>query len=371
MKKEINRSKIGQISGIIGIICNCVLSATKIFAGAVSGSLSVTADGLNNLSDAASSVVAFLGYRLSEKPADKKHPFGHARIEYLANLTVATLMLFMGFELTKSSVIKMISTEKASFSVLTFIILAISIAVKIFMMLFNRHMGKKISSATLMAVAADSRNDAIATTVVALSAATEYFFNIKVDGIAGLLLALFILYSGIITAKGAVSTLLGEGGSPKLKNEITALILSNNDIIGCHDLIVHDYGPEKIYASIHVEMNKNATPMYSHRIIDLLERKCLKRLGVHLVIHHAPVATDDPGENQIRQAIEDFLSERDPRLKFHDLRIVERNTATLLYFDIEIPEEIFGERHSIALELESHLNESLSRRFILNITYDI
>ena len=291
------RTRIGKISGIVGILCNLVLSGGKIFVGKISASTSIMADGLNNLSDAVSSIVTLAGFKFAEKPADKKHPYGHARFEYLASLTISVLVLFMGFELAKTSIIKIIKPTPIEFSPVTIGVLIFSILVKLFMMIYNYKLGRQIQSTTLLATAVDSRNDVIATSAVTAATLVEHFCDIKIDGFMGLVVSLFILYSGISIAKDAISPLLGEAIDDKLQEELTEYVKSCPMIIDCHDLMVHDYGPGKRYASIHVEMDESIHSRACHDMIDKVEQECLCRFGIHMVIHFDPVLVCEPEED--------------------------------------------------------------------------
>lgn len=270
------RARIGKLSGAVGIICNCLLAAGKLIVGHMTSSMSITADGLNNLSDGASSIVTLLGFKLAEKPADRKHPYGHARIEYIAGLTVAVMILFIGLELGKSSVEKLIDPEPIEFSFTAAWVLFASILVKLFMMLFNLKMGRRINSNALLATAADSRNDVMTTSAVLAASIVEHFYDVRIDGVMGIAVSLFILYSGIKLAGETMSPLLGEGANPELQKQITDYINGCPMVLGCHDLMVHDYGPGRRYASIHVEIDKNEDPMACHARIDRMERECLK-----------------------------------------------------------------------------------------------
>ena len=273
------RARIGKLSGAVGIICNCLLAAGKLIVGHMTSSMSITADGLNNLSDGASSIVTLLGFKLAEKPADRKHPYGHARIEYIAGLTVAVMILFIGLELGKSSVEKLIDPEPIEFSFTAVWVLFASILVKLFMMLFNLKMGRRINSNALLATAADSRNDVMTTSAVLAASIVEHFYDVRIDGVMGIAVSLFILYSGIKLAGETMSPLLGEGANPELQKQITDYIPNGCPmVLGCHDLMVHDYGPGRRYASIHVEIDKNEDPMACHARIDRMERECLRKL---------------------------------------------------------------------------------------------
>ncbi|MDD6839592.1 MAG: cation diffusion facilitator family transporter, partial [Clostridiales bacterium] len=311
------RARIGKMSGAVGIICNCLLAAGKLIVGHMTSSMSITADGLNNLSDGASSIVTLLGFKLAEKPADRKHPYGHARIEYIAGLTVAVMILFIGLELGKSSVQKFINPEPIEFSLTAVWVLCASILVKLFMMLFNLKMGRRINSNALLATAADSRNDVMTTSAVLAASIVEHLYDVRIDGVMGIAVSLFILYSGVKLAGETMSPLLGEGANPELQKQITDYINGCPMVLGCHDLMVHDYGPGRRYASIHVEIDKNEDPMACHARIDEMERECLKNYGTHLVIHYDPVVTDDPEVNSTKKLVNTIIKVRDSRLTIH------------------------------------------------------
>ncbi len=365
------RARIGKLSGAVGIICNCLLAAGKLIVGHMTSSMSITADGLNNLSDGASSVVTLLGFKLAEKPADRKHPYGHARIEYIAGLTVAVMILFIGLELGKSSVQKFINPEPIEFSFTAVWVLCASILVKLFMMLFNLKMGRRINSNALLATAADSRNDVMTTSAVLAASIVEHFYDVRIDGVMGIAVSLFILYSGIKLAGETMSPLLGEGANPELQKQITDYINGCPMVLGCHDLMVHDYGPGRRYASIHVEIDKNEDPMACHARIDRMERECLKNYGTHLVIHYDPVVTDDPEVNSTKKLVNTIIKVRDGRLTIHDFRMVDDGESVKMSFDMILPEDLRGQEQSIKETVEKALNSLDSKKYYADITFDM
>lgn len=365
------RARIGKLSGAVGIICNCLLAAGKLIVGHMTSSMSITADGLNNLSDGASSIVTLLGFKLAEKPADRKHPYGHARIEYIAGLTVAVMILFIGLELGKSSVQKFINPEPIEFSFTAVWVLCASILVKLFMMLFNLKMGRRINSNTLLATAADSRNDVMTTSAVLAASIVEHFYDVRIDGVMGIAVSLFILYSGIKLAGETMSPLLGEGANPELQKQITDYINGCPMVLGCHDLMVHDYGPGRRYASIHVEIDKNEDPMVCHARIDRVERECLKNYGTHLVIHYDPVVTDDPEVNSTKRLVNTIIKVRDGRLTIHDFRMVDDGESVKMSFDMILPEDLRGQEQSIKETVEKALNSLDSKKYYADITFDM
>lgn len=365
------RARIGKLSGAVGIICNCLLAAGKLIVGHMTSSMSITADGLNNLSDGASSVVTLLGFKLAEKPADRKHPYGHARIEYIAGLTVAVMILFIGLELGKSSVEKLIDPEPIEFSFTAVWVLCASILVKLFMMLFNLKMGRRINSNALLATAADSRNDVMTTSAVLAASIVEHFYDVRIDGVMGIAVSLFILYSGIKLAGETMSPLLGEGANPELQKQITDYINGCPMVLGCHDLMVHDYGPGRRYASIHVEIDKNEDPMACHARIDRMERECLKNYGTHLVIHYDPVVTDDPEVNSTKRLVNTIIKVRDDRLTIHDFRMKDDGESVKMSFDMILPEDLRGQEQSIKETVEKALNSLDSKKYYADITFDM
>ena len=365
------RARIGKLSGAVGIICNCLLAAGKLIVGHMTSSMSITADGLNNLSDGASSIVTLLGFKLAEKPADRKHPYGHARIEYIAGLTVAVMILFIGLELGKSSVQKFINPEPIEFSFTAVWVLCASILVKLFMMLFNLKMGRRINSNALLATAADSRNDVMTTSAVLAASIVEHFYDVRIDGVMGIAVSLFILYSGIKLAGETMSPLLGEGANPELQKQITDYINGCPMVLGCHDLMVHDYGPGRRYASIHVEIDKNEDPMACHARIDRMERECLKNYGTHLVIHYDPVVTNDPEVNSTKRLVNTIIKVRDGRLTIHDFRMVDDGESVKMSFDMILPEDLRGQEQSIKETVEKALDSLDSKKYYADITFDM
>ncbi len=369
-QKPAVRTAVGKLSGVVGIVCNLLLFALKIAVGTISGSVSITADAMNNLSDATSAIVTLVGFKLAEKPADEDHPYGHARYEYLSGLAVAALIIVIGFELAKTSVEKIISPQAVAFSLPMAAVLLGSVAVKLWMSLFNRHLGKHIRSQTLLATSADSRNDAIATTAVLAAALIELFTSWRVDGFMGLAVALFILYSGAMLAKDTISPLLGETASPELRELIVGVISAEEKVLGYHDLMVHDYGPGQRFASLHVEMDQKEDPLDCHEQIDDMERECLRSHGIHLVIHYDPVVTDDPELERMHRLVDCHLAAIDPRLAVHDFRMVVAPGHTNLIFDIALPSDLSGQEKAIKKRLDQGLNEGADTVCYTVITFD-
>ena len=364
------RTVIGSLSGAVGIGCNLLLFSLKLLVGTLAASVSITADAMNNLSDATSSIVTLLGFKLAEKPADEDHPYGHARFEYLSGLAVAVMIMVIGFELAKSSVEKILNPTAVEFSFAACVVLLGSIAVKLWLAFFNNKLGKMIHSGALEATAADSRNDCIATFAVLLAALIESVTSFRIDGWMGLAVALFILYSGWNLAKETISPLLGEGASLELRDQIAAFIGSHPKVLGYHDLMVHDYGPGQRFASLHVEMDKDEDPLACHEIIDDLERECFQKLGVHLVIHYDPVVTNDPELDRMRALVTAILKVKDDRLSIHDFRMVPGAGHTNLIFDVALPLELRGQEKTIQGALEAALNDLGEGTYYTVITFD-
>ena len=364
------RAAVGQLAGIVGILCNILLFSGKLAVGLFTGSVSITADAMNNLSDATSSVVTMLGFRLAERPADEDHPFGHARYEYLSGLAVSALILIIGVELGKTSLDKILHPASVDFGWVTAAVLVGSILVKLWMSLFNSALGKKIHSATLAATAADSRNDVITTSAVLLAALIEHFTAFRADGWMGLAVSFFILYSGVGLAKDTISPLLGENADPELREKIVDNIRACPKVLGFHDLMVHDYGPGQRFASIHVEMDRREDPMECHEIIDDLERECLKSHGVHLVIHYDPVVTNDPELDRMHVRVEQLLHTYDIRLGVHDFRMVPGKGHVNLIFDVVLPTDLRGQEADITAALEKALNQGSGVTYYPVITFD-
>ena len=365
------RSAVGKLSGIVGIICNIVLFALKLAVGTISGSVAITADAMNNLSDATSSVVTLIGFKLAEKPADEHHPYGHARYEYLSGLAVAGMILIIGFELGKSSVEKILAPTAVEFSIPVAVVLVSSILVKLWMSFFNRKLGNYISSTTLQATAADSRNDAISTTAVLVATLIELFTSWKIDGYMGLAVAVFILYSGINLARDTISPLLGENASPELRELIISVLADHPEILGYHDLMIHDYGPGQRFASMHVEMDQKADPLECHELIDNLERECLKLHRVHLVLHYDPVVTGDQEQDRIRNVVESILKQEDTRITVHDFRMVRGKGHTNLIFDVALPPERMKDKKNIKKRLDEALNARGETTYYTVVTFDL
>ena len=327
----------GSLCGFMGIALNLLLFAGKLAAGALSGSIAVTADAFNNLSDAGSSVVTLLGFRLAGKKPDADHPFGHGRMEYVSGLAVAGLILLMGAELAKSSVEKILRPESVSFSWLAAAILLVSIGVKVYMYLYNKSVGKKIRSAAMAATASDSLSDTAATAAVLLAMLVGHWSGVQLDGWTGLLVALFILWSAVQAARDTVSPLLGQSPDPLLVKEIEELVMAHDAVVGVHDLVVHDYGPGRRIISLHAEVPADGQVLALHDVIDNIEAELSRKLHCEAVIHMDPVVVGDPQVDALHEKVAALVRTIDPRITIHDFRIVPGATHTNLIFDAVIP----------------------------------
>ena len=364
------RTAVGKLSGFVGILCNVLLFAGKLTVGVLSGSVSITADAMNNLSDAASSIVTLIGFRLAERPADEDHPYGHARYEYLSGLAVAALIVVIGFELAKGSVEKILHPTPVSFAVPTVIVLVASVLVKLWLSHFNRFLGKHIDSQTLLATSVDSRNDVISTLAVLAAGIVEMLTNWRIDGYMGLAVALFILYSGITLGKETISPLLGETASPELRKLIVDTVEGSPLVLGYHDLMVHDYGPGQRFASLHVEMDQREDPLLCHELIDNMERACLKLHNVHLVIHYDPVVVGDSATDEMREFVSGVLTQTDARLTLHDFRMVRGKGHTNLIFDVALPHDMKEREKEIKKGIENALADLNQGTYYTVITFD-
>lgn len=331
------RESYGLVSSITGLIVNAFLSMSKIIAGILFNSISVLADGVNNLSDGASSLITFIGFKISGKPADKDHPFGHARMEYLTGLILGIAVLLVGIELLKSSFNKIMNPAKAVFSMEMVIILFVSILAKLWLSLFYKKLAARISSATIKAASADSRNDVITTGLVLASIFISRLTGYEVDGYAGLLVALFVLYSGFDILRDILNPLLGEMPSAEFVKSIEDKLMSYEGILNAHDLVVHNYGPNRYFATVHAEVDAREDILKSHDLIDNIERDFAKDLNINLVIHLDPIITDDKEINSLKKMTEDKVRSIDEKLTIHDFRVVKGETHTNLIFDVLVP----------------------------------
>lgn len=352
------RLSYGNLAGITGIVCNVLLCAIKFFTGLFTGSISITADAVNNLSDASSGVITLLGFKLAGKPADPEHPYGHARMEYLAGLVVSFVILLIGVQLAGESVQKILHPAAATFGIVPAVMLVFSILVKLWMAGFYRSIGKKIDSTTLLAASADSRNDVISTGAVLLALLISAWTDLDLDGWMGMAVALFILYSGIGLIKDTLDPLLGRAPSEELTRRVEEKILSYEGILGTHDLMVHDYGPGQCFASVHVEMSTEMNVMRSHDIIDTIERDFHEQDHIHLVIHYDPIETGSEAVGTMRQWVTERVHAVSPLLSIHDFRMVKGELHTNLIFDVAAPSSYESTDAEIKQQIQRSVQEN-------------
>ena len=331
------RERYGVLSGGVGIFLNLLLSLGKFFAGVVTGSIAVTADAFNNLSDAGSSVVTLVGFKLAGQKADDGHPFGHGRIEYLAGLLVSLLILMVGVELGKTSIEKIIQPEEVAFSILSVGILVCSILIKLWMSLFNRKLGKRIHSAAMQATATDSLSDVVATSAVLAGTLIGHFAHVSIDGWIGVVVAVFILRAGWGAAKDTLNPLLGTAPDPELVKAIQQLVLSHEQVVGMHDLVIHDYGPGRRMCSFHAEVPEGDVIMEAHDAIDHIEREIQEKFGIETTAHMDPIATGDSEVARLREQMSELVREIDPDMSIHDFRLTRGPRHSNLIFDVVVP----------------------------------
>ena len=331
------RERYGTLAAAVGILSNIFLCIIKGLIGLFSGSIAVTADAVNNLSDAGSSVITLLAFKIAGKPADEEHPYGHARMEYISGMAVSFIIILLGLELMGSSFEKILHPEEVGVSALTYLVLIVSIAVKLWQGMFNRNLGKRISSEALQATAADSLNDVFSTGAVLLSTLVYQFTAIPIDGWVGMLVAIFITVSGVNLIMETGSPLLGQAPDPQMVRELEEKITAYDGVIGIHDLQVHNYGPGRVFATVHAEVPANRDILVSHDIIDNIEREVGHEMNLNLVIHMDPVVTDDERLNQLHAQVQQIVAGIDSNLSMHDFRAVFGPTHTNLVFDVVVP----------------------------------
>lgn len=344
------RAAYGKLAGKVGIACNLLLCVGKFFAGIVSGSLSISADAVNNLSDASSSIISLIGFKLSEKSADREHPYGHGRYEYLAGFMVAALIIVIGTELLRDSIMEIIAPTEVLFGVLPIVVLSASIIVKLWLMIFYLSIAKRINSDALKASAADSRNDVFSTAAVLIALIISHFAGVELDGIMGAVVAVVILISGIGLVREAINPLLGKAPSKETVEEIRRKILSYKGVIGTHDLMIHDYGPGRTFASVHVEVPAEMTLTECHDIIDEIERDFLA-CGMNMLVHPDPVSADDA------LALCDIVRAIDERITVHDVRVIGSPRPSKVIFDCVLPPELANKKSEIKTAVTHKLRE--------------
>ncbi len=351
------RQGYGTVASITGICLNVLLFLGKYLAGQISGSIAITADAFNNLSDAGSSVITLLGFRIAAKKPDPNHPYGHGRMEYVAGLIVSFAILLMGIELFRSSVEKILSPEPVDGSLAAILVLAASIGVKIYMFYYNRKLGKKIHSAAMKATSMDSLSDSAATFVVLVSVMVMKVTGINLDGVSGLLVSAFILYAGYGAAKETISPLLGQSPEPEFVQAVENLVMAHPEVIGIHDLIVHDYGPGRRMISLHGEVPGDGDIFVLHDVIDSIEKELQEKLGCNAVIHMDPIATDDETVNAMKEKVLEAVGKISPEITIHDFRIVHGPTHTNVIFDAVVPFGFHMEDDEVKKALEKEVRE--------------
>lgn len=353
------RARYGTAAGALGIVANIILFAGKFVAGLLSGSVAVIADAINNLSDFMTSIITLIGFKLSGKPADKEHPYGHARIEYITGLIVAFVILYIGIEVGKTAIDKIIAPSPTDFSLVTCIILGSAIIIKLFLAVIFKNLGKSINSDTLIAMSTDSRNDVISTLVVLVSAVIAIVFNVALDGYLGACVAIFIIISAIKLIKETIDPLVGTPPEKDLVKKVETKIRSYPQILGIHDLVIHNYGPSKIFATVHIEVDAQEDVMVSHELSDNIERDFFNEMNIFLVCHLDPIAVSDPETNELKHKITTLLKDFDNTLTLHDFRIVQGAHHTNIIFDVVMQ---FGSKHT-----ESEIKELVKKELS---TYD-
>lgn len=356
------RTRYGLMASIVGICCNLLLFTAKLLIGLLVNSISVMADAFNNLSDAASSVIGFAGVKMAQKPADEDHPFGHGRIEYIAAFIVAFIVIQVGFSLFKTSLGKIRHPEELSFHAVSIFILLLSICVKLWMAVFNRKVGKRIHSKVLMATSADSLGDVCTTAATVLSIVVFGVWGINVDGIIGLAVSVLVMIAGINIAKDTLAPLIGEAIDPQVYEQITQFVEGYEGIVGSHDLIVHNYGPNRSMASIHAEVPRDVDVEISHEIVDRIEHDAGRKLGIFLVIHMDPVETKDARVQELRTMAQAVIEGLDSRLSLHDFRVVDGTKRINLIFDLVVPREYTKQmQDALKQQVNQRINEKDSR----------
>ncbi|MBQ2840985.1 MAG: cation transporter [Oscillospiraceae bacterium] len=363
------RTRYGIISSIVGIISNTALATLKFILGILSNSIAITADAVNNLSDSASSIVTLVGFKLSSKPADREHPFGHGRMEYVCGLLIAFLVLLVGFEVGKTSVLRIFSGERSVYSPFVVIGLSASICVKLWLNSFYRKLGKKMDSATMAAVAADSISDALATSVTLFSVIISKFTSIPIDGYIGILVSLLVIWAGIGIIRNTLTPLLGTAPDPEIVRKIHDEVLGYDKILGIHDLIVHEYGPGRMFASLHAEVSSCESVIDSHAVVDLIENEVSKKLGIEILIHMDPLEVENEEVSAIRDSVLDALRLLDASFSMHDFRIVPGSDFKNIVFDVVIPMD-YPAPDNIVTDMVVTAVSSLDSSFVVKPTID-
>jgi len=359
-----------MLCGILGIVLNVMLFTGKFIAGFISNSIAITADAVNNLSDAGSSFVTLIGFKLAGQKADTEHPYGHGRMEYISGLVVAAAILLMGYELAKDSISKIITPQETEFSWLIVGILVVSIAVKVYMFFYNNSMAKKIDSPAMAATAKDSLSDSVATSVVLISAVVSHYTDIKIDGYCGLLVAVLIFYAGYTAAKETLNPLLGQKASEEFEQEIEDIVMAHEEVCGIHDLFVHDYGPGRQIISLHAEVSADSDIMMIHDVIDNIEKELRVKLGCEATIHMDPIVTNDEHVNEMKANMVRIIKGIDTRLSLHDFRMVDGPSHTNLIFDVVAPFDLGMTDEELVKAVFAKTQEILGERYFTVIDVD-
>jgi len=368
--KNALRQAYGMLCGILGIVLNVMLFTGKFIAGVISNSIAITADAVNNLSDAGSSFVTLIGFKLAGQKPDTEHPYGHGRMEYISGLVVAAAILLMGYELAKDSISKIITPQETEFSWLVIAILLVSIGVKIYMFFYNNSVAKKIESPAMAATAKDSLSDSVATGVVLISGVVSHYTNIKIDGYCGLLVAVLIFYAGYTAAKDTLNPLLGQKASEEFEQEIEDIVMAHEEVCGIHDLFVHDYGPGRQIISLHAEVSAESDIMMIHDVIDNIEKELRVKLGCDATIHMDPIVTNDEHVNEMKANMVRIIKGIDARLSLHDFRMVDGPSHTNLIFDVVAPFDFGMSDEDLVKEIFVRTQSNLGERYFTVIDVD-
>lgn len=364
------RGAYGKMASVVGIVVNLMIALGKFIIGMIIGSVAITADGVNNFADASASVISLIGFKMASKPADEEHPYGHGRYEYLSAMLVAVFVMVIGVELLSSGMEKIFNPTRVDFGIVTAIILVVSVLAKLWLMIFYKKIGIKIDSKTLLAASVDSRNDVIATSAVLAGSLLSHFTPLEVDGYLGTAVALFILYSSIGLVKDTFDPMLGLAPDPKFVEKLRQKIMSYPEVLGVHDLMIHDYGPKRQFGSVHVEMAAEGDAIAQHDIIDNIERDCLADLGLHIIIHYDPIVTSDFATNELRKWLAATVKEKlSPDISIHDLRTVPGTTHTNVIFDVAAPYSFPMSDIELKKALRSIVNEKYPDHYLV-ITVD-
>lgn len=369
LKRPEVRRAYGTLASIVGILVNLLLSFFKLLAGLLSGAISVTADGLNNLSDAGSQVVSLISFKMSAKPADRDHPFGHARIEYVASMIVSFLILLVGFELLKDSIAKIFNPQETEVSLLTIIVLSVSVVVKLWLAIFNRTIGKRIGSSVIRATATDSLSDAVATAAVLVAVLIAHFTGFYTDAYMGIAVGSLIFVAGIRILNDTKNSILGSAPESEVVEGIVAITKEYPEVLGIHDMVVHNYGPGNTIASFHAEVDGSVNAFITHDVIDTVERRLWQEMSVRATVHMDPIVTDDERVSALRDTVREAVQGIDERLGIHDFRFVEGKTHSNLIFDVSVPFEIKDSDDEIKRAISLRLSE-LDPNYFAVITVD-